>query len=99
MAGGGRDSGMKQQDKLGFQNGARNALKMFEIVIDICVCIHIYIRCTISDGHSAALLCATLYGQKPYKLLVSSNYTDLSFGHEKKTIWANCTSSIGIAQA
>ena len=66
---------MKQQDKLGFQNGARNALKMFEIVIDICVCIHIYIRCTISDGHSAALLCATLYGQKPYKLLVSSNYT------------------------
>ena len=56
MAGGGRDSGMKQQDKLGFQNGARNALKMFEIVIDICM--YTYIRCTISDGHSAALLYA-----------------------------------------
>ena len=43
MAGGGRDSGMKQQDKLGFQNGARNALKMFEIVIDICMYTYTYI--------------------------------------------------------
>ena len=95
MAGGGRDSGMKQQDKLGFQNGARNALKMFEIVIDICM--YTYIHCTISDGHSAALLCA-LYGQKPYKLLVSSNYTDLSFGHEKKP-FGQTVHLVGIAQA
>ena len=60
---------MKQQDKLGFQNGARNALKMFEIVIDIRILCTLYV---ISGGRMAAH-CSMR--QKPYKQ-VSSNYTD-----------------------
>ena len=87
---------MKQQDKLGFQNGARNALKMFEIVIDICM--YTYIPCTISDGHSAELLCA-LYGQKPYKLLVSSNYTRIFLLAMKKKPFGQTVHLVGIAQA